>query len=208
MNDYNFKDDFKKLSEEELQTYVKDRQKYIPEAVAAAVEELQSRGYIFPEEELAAIREDVRIKAEEDAKRESVNPGIPLATVNAEDLPVFYSRQVISVFAVLFSAFFASILMAMNLSRTKTKQGVGNVIAFGLATNVLIMWLSSTMHNFGSVGILFNIIGGVVLNTYFWDKYIGRETPYRKRSFWVPLIIGLAIVALLIFILITPLAKY
>ena len=171
MSDYNFKEDFKKLSDAELQAYVNDRQKYIPEAVAAAVEELQNRGHVFPEEELAAIREEVKIKSEEDAKQETVNVPADIPPTNLDDAPEFYSKQVISIFAVLFSTFFASILMAMNLSRSENKKGIIEVIAFGLGTTVLIVWLNSVVHNFNSSGIIVNIIGGMVLNTYFWAYY-------------------------------------
>jgi hypothetical protein len=201
MSDYNFNDDFKKLSDADLQAYVNDRHKYIPEAVAAAVEELQNRGHVFAEEELAAIREEVKIKSGEDAKQETVNVPANIPPINLDDAPELYSKQVITVFAILFSTFFACILMAMNFSRTKNKKGIAEVILFGIGTAILVGWVNSMMNNFSSGGLIVYILGSMVLSAYFWDKYIGRETPYRKRPFWGPLLIGIGIVVLLIYII-------
>ena len=36
----------------------------------------------------------------------------------------------------------------------------------------------------------------LILNYVFWKKFIGADTPYRKRKIWVPLIIGVIIFAL------------
>jgi hypothetical protein len=42
--------------------------------------------------------------------------------------------------------------------------------------------------------------GAFVLNKYFWTKYIGEETKYRAKAIWTPLIIGLVIGGILIYL--------
>jgi hypothetical protein len=201
MSDYNFKEDFEKVSDQDLRVYIDQRQKYIPEAVEAAIEELQKRGHVFSEEELISIRQDVQLKAEQEKARDEKiwANGQSFATTDA-DAPEFYSKRVIRIFSFLFSTLFGSILMAMNLSRTNSKKGVLEVILFGLAFTAFSIWLASVIPgNNNNFGIILNLIGGAILSYFFWNKYIGENTPYRTRSFWIPLAIGVAISALFIY---------
>jgi hypothetical protein len=192
------------LPDKSLNEYIEQRYKYIPEIVLAAIAELQKRGRVFSEEEIALIHKDIEIKEESVQKTNaqySSTPEIP-ASVNPS-APELYSRQVVRVFAALFSAFFGSILMAMNLARTPGKKGIVEVLAFGFCYTCGLIWLGSRMANVGSLGLFLNIAGGYLLEFLFWDKYIGKETAYRKRSFWVPLCIALTICSLLIYLTIS-----
>ena len=122
--------------------------------------------------------------------------------VEDESAPQFYSQMVIYVFSIVFCVLFGAIMLVANISKTEQKKGVLEIILFGImftVTQVLI--LSSIQINAG-VTLIFNFIGGQILNIYFWNKYIGRDTKYMARSYAGPLIIGivLSVVAVLGFV--------
>lgn len=190
----NYKEKVAGFTDEQLNNYIENRYKYIPEIVHAAIQELQKRGRIFSDEELKLIYADIEIKPG-DEKVQEVEP----VTINYADAPEYYTTRLIRVFSVLFSVLFGSIMMAMNLSRTPGKKGVMEVIIFGVIyTTTLIIIGSYLPNNSGGLGIILNLAGGYMLEYFFWNKYIGAETLYKKRSFVVPLIIGIAITAVLI----------
>ncbi|MDQ3108567.1 MAG: hypothetical protein M3R17_01615 [Bacteroidota bacterium] len=181
------------LSEQSLNEYIVNRYKYIPEIVEAAIAELQKRGRVFSEEELLTIRKDIEVKEEEikSKDKEVWNVTPPVAD---QDAPEYYSMQVIRIFSVLFSVLFGSILMAMNLSRSPAKKGVIEVIIFGVLFTFSMVLLGSKIQMNG-LGIILNFAGAYLMEYFFWNKYIGADAAYRKRSFWIPLAIGIAVSA-------------
>ena len=42
-----------------------------------------------------------------------------------------------------------------------------------------------------------NVIGAAILNEFFWNKYIGPETEYEKKSWIKPTAISIAVVMVL-----------
>jgi hypothetical protein len=183
------------FTDEQLNVYIEQRHRYIPEIVAAAVIELQKRGRIFTEEEIGRIYADIELKPGEEKQPVEFQPLPP----HPSEAPEYYSPLLIRVFSVLFSVFFGSIMMAMNLSRTAAKKGVIEVIIFGLAyTTALIILGSKLPASSGGIGIILNIAGGFMIEYFFWNKYIGATTYFRKRNFVFPLLIGLAVSAVLI----------
>lgn len=80
--------------------------------------------------------------------------------------------------------------MAYN---THDKEKKWIVIAFGiLYTTVAIAILSQLPQN-GGLTIGVNAGGAVVLTSIFWNKYIGKETKFRAKPIWKPLIISILI---------------
>ncbi|CAN5216922.1 hypothetical protein BH09BAC5_BH09BAC5_19660 [soil metagenome] len=188
------------FTDEKLHEYLVNRYKYIPEIVLAALAESQKRGRVFSEEEIAAIYADTKEELQKNISTEFNN----VSATPVEEIPdqEYYSLQVIRVFSVLFSTFFGSILMAMNLSRTPGKKGMYEVLIFGLVYTIAIIIIANNIPKLNSIGIIFNLAGSFLIEYFFWNKYIGAKTDYRKRSFWVPLIVGLTISALMIFLII------
>jgi hypothetical protein len=183
------------FTDEQLNVYIEQRHRYIPEIVAAAVIELQKRGKVFTEEEIGLIYADIEIKPGEEKQAAE----IPLPPPDLAEAPEYYSPRLIRIYSVLFSVLFGSVMMAMNLSRTTAKKGVIEVLIFGLAyTTALIVIGSRLPANSGGIGILLNIAGGLMIEYFFWNRYIGGKTYFRKRNFVFPLLIGLAVSAVLI----------
>ena len=104
----------------------------------------------------------------------------------------------IKAFTFFFSPVFGAILMAMNMAKAKQNEGIFRVILFGvgiiLAENVIVAAIGLSP----SINIIVAFLNAYLIDLLFWDKYIGKATLYKPRSFWAPLIIGLAISALLV----------
>jgi hypothetical protein len=149
---------------------------------------------------------------EEITKTQSVNINEPIATKDpfsffstnwkyniVEDVnaPLLYSRQVIYTFSCLFSVIFGGILLSVNLKRVNRMDGIREVLAYSVAyTTTMFVILSQFQRNTLLV-LLISMAGSFALYNYFWKKYIGLETKYRTRPFFIPLMIGLVIMAII-----------
>lgn len=110
-----------------------------------------------------------------------------------EDLPTLYSERVIYTFSVFFSVLAGGILLARNLKEVNRKDGIPHVIAFSIIYTFLSGYLM-TVTKSGLVGsVVLAIIGSMVLNSYFWNAYIGRGQNYYRKSYGKALIIALII---------------
>ncbi len=121
-------------SDEGLQEYLDNRTKFTPEAVEAAITEMQKRGRVFADEELANVRQDLQAKRVETEKEEKEFFGNQWKknVVTDENAPEYYSERAIYMFSAFFSVIFGSVLLALNCRQTDEKKGVWEVIAFGV----------------------------------------------------------------------------
>jgi hypothetical protein len=200
--DNNFQSRAALKSDEELQSCVENREKYLPETVEAAVAELKKRGTEFSDEELRVIAEDMQ------ARREIAETGTGIFGVfntnwnnnhvEDPDAPAYFSKRAIFAFAVLCSVFFGSILLAINVSKTENKDKTFLVLLYGLGFTLAQQVLSASYRLDPIFTLIMSIAGAYIMDTLFWNKYIGSSTLYRARPIWVPLIIGLLLVALLL----------
>ena len=180
-------------SEEGLTDYLDNFQKYTPEAIKFAVDELKRRGRNFNEEELKEI--DVKIETRTKAESEEdtlfvSNNAWKQNVVTDQSAPLLYSKGAIRAFSLFFSTIFGAVLLSSNINDTKRKW---IVIGFGIIyTTVSIIILNLIPSNTFYV-ILLNTAGGLGLTSTFWDKFVGKETKYRAKPIWKPLIISIII---------------
>lgn len=110
-----------------------------------------------------------------------------------EELPVLYSDRVIFSFSILFSVVFGGILFARNLKEVDRREGIAPVVIFSVVYSLFSIYVLDVAKT-GMIGtITLAIIGSTIINTFFWDRYIGRRTPYYRKSYRKPLLIALAI---------------
>ncbi|MCR8559474.1 hypothetical protein KXD93_17585 [Mucilaginibacter sp. BJC16-A38] len=203
--DENFKFRATMKSDEELHEYVDNREKYLPESVESAVEELQNRGVVFSDEELKVIAEDMQARREL-AGTPPTSPSLfAFSDINNQiddpDAPEFYSKRAIYVFSILFSVLFGSIMLAINVAKTPKSSRAALVALFGLGYTALTIVIAELLNLPAGAGIVISILGGYILNAFFWNKFIGNDTLYRLKPIWVPLTIGLVIAGGLLFII-------
>lgn len=110
-----------------------------------------------------------------------------------ENLPELYSKNLILIFAILFSTIFAAALLIVNLRKLGKSKAALWVALFTLAYMVATALVIQGFSLSPSLTFVANVIGAAILNEYFWNKFIGREFEFRKRSWIKPTLISIAI---------------
>lgn len=116
-------------------------------------------------------------------------------------LPQLYSKTLILVFAILFSTIFAAVLLMVNLRTLGKRKEAIWVLLFSIiylfATALILQAFSLSP----SMTFIANVIGAAILNEFFWNKFIGRDVAYQKKSWIKPALISVGIALLLFFLL-------
>ena len=160
---------------DELIEIAKNARKEPEVKVQAALAELKNRGFDTTEHE----------KLFEQAKERKPKPD--------ENSPTLYSKRAIYVFSALFSVLFGAAMFITNLKETDKRKGIFPVIAFAFLWIALTIYLGESFNLPRSASLILSLIGAIFLSEFFWEKYIGNEVVYHKRSVKKPLIIALII---------------
>jgi hypothetical protein len=188
-------------TDEELNAYIENRERFLPDTVFAAVAELQNRGEAFSTEELEIIREDMKARRElaldEPGQSIFLTSGWKYKLVADEYAPAFFSQLIIFLFSIIPGVFFSSILLAINVSKTPNRNKAPLVVLYGFAFELFQPFLMAGGSVVGLILIILSkVLGGFMLTSFFWNAYLGNGTLYRARPFWVPLIVAVALVVL------------
>lgn len=183
----------------ELLEYFHNHDKYVAEAVLAAVTELQKRGRIFTEAELATL--EAEQQAVKQAVAETAASEEEEVLAPDQERPRFYTPGAIFGFSIFFSLIFGAALLAINIRQTGNRKGGWVVIAFSLLymlVEVVVLW---QIKRSSGMSLAFNLVGALILNYYFWPKYIGTQLDYEPKPIWRALFISILVVLPLLIIL-------
>jgi len=111
--------------------------------------------------------------------------------VTDQEAPQFYSPRAIWGFSVFFTVIFGAVLLALNLTDRKAKWIVIGVGVLYTAAAIFIINLLPQPNTGITIGL--NTGGALLLTNLFWDKYVGKETKFRTKQIWKPLIISILI---------------
>lgn len=103
--------------------------------------------------------------------------------------PQLYSKRVIMAFSVLFSTIFGAAILMSNMKQLRNTKARLQVLLFGILYSVGQVFTINSMSS-TNLSIPLNILGGMILNEYFWNRYIGKEREYLKKSWLKPAIIS------------------
>lgn len=103
-----------------------------------------------------------------------------------------YSRSAVFGFSIFFSTIFGSILLMINLRRLGEKRKGFEILLLGIAYAILSSVLVDLAGSNLVLSLVLNVLGGYLMSTYFWAKYIGLEFSHEKQSILIPLILGIA----------------
>lgn len=120
-----------------------------------------------------------------------------------QELPKLYSKTLILVFAILFSTIFAAALLIVNLRSLGQRAAAAWVLLFSVVYMIGTALLMQEYSLSPSLTIVANVIGAAVLNEFFWNKYIGSEREFEKKSWIKPTAISMLIVLALFLIMLT-----
>lgn len=189
-----------KKSNQDLREYLNNFKKYTPETIEEVIREFKQRGQIIPEEDVSNYRQQLKEQADKRDEIESRDKEFWDNGKNWEknlttdpNAPVFYSERVIYTFSTFLSVIFGSVLLAINCRSTEEKKGAWQVLLFGVCfTSLQILLLSQIPRN-TMLTFIFSTIGALIMNNLFWKKYIGKDTKYRTKPIWKPLIVAIII---------------
>ena len=177
--------------------------------VIAALRELEKRDVLYSEDR--KMLED--LEDEENGfeyKSRLSEPLTPLSMFRdpniVEDFkaPKLYSRYSIRFFAIIFSTFFGGILLSINLNRLGKKREIFYVIVFSFLYSILVYQATTlSPENATAITLIMNLIGSLVLEEFFWKRYIGKHFKFRRQAISGALLIGFGISLLLGYLLIS-----
>jgi hypothetical protein len=174
MNYYDWPQIVTRLSDVELATITRNKSAEPDEKIVAVINELKSRGHEVQNNSQIIFKTKVQKQPDENS-------------------PVLYSDKVISAFSVLFSVIFGGVLFAINLRTVNNRKGILPVIAFSILYSSISVYILSTVNLGSSSVVLSNALGALIINKPFWNKYIGKEVVYHRKSYKKPLVIALMI---------------
>jgi len=182
-------------TDNQLKYYLDHVDKHTSEGVRAALAELKSRNVELPEGIDELIEEKIRLK--ESTSYDSLK-GWKKNVVKDVDAPEYYSQTAIYVFSILFSVLFGAVMMAINLKNAGKRWGWP--ILFGLIFTLGFIYLSEFIPNRTSgITLIVNALGVIIMYQLFWNKSIGKDTKYRAKPIWIPLIVAIILVIPLVY---------
>jgi hypothetical protein len=118
------------------------------------------------------------------------------------ELPQLYSKRAILICTSLCSVLLGGILFALNLKVIKKSNQIHSILIFYVAFVFVDSMLTRMFGGLFGLIVFFplNIVGGIVLSTVFWDKYIGDSLHYEPKSVLVPVLLNVLVCILLIVI--------
>lgn len=194
MKENTFLEKFQHKTDSELEYIVKNKKSYNEKAVAASILILKNRNGESPE--LEFIENEIKIEKErkiithnkslEEEKKKTTITDDP----NAHEL---YSKKVIIGFSGIFSTIFGAVLLMYNMKQTNNKKGRTQVLIFGVLYTIITLLIVNSINTVSNMALPLNIAGGMILNEYFWNTFIGKEMKHRKRNWVKPAIISVLI---------------
>ena len=107
--------------------------------------------------------------------------------------PELHSKRVITVFSVIFTTIFGAVLLMYNMKQTGNAKGRIQVLIFGILWTIISILTINFIGIKYNFALIFNLIGAGILTEFFWNKFIGKEFKYRKRSWYKPAVISVII---------------
>ena len=195
-----------KLSDRELENYLKPDSRFVPAAIRYAYEILQTRGKTFSEEENLRIEQMITQKTKVDqAEKATFSKGWDQNMTKNETAIELYSNKFIWVYTIIFGVPFGAVLQAMNFQRLKNPKGVYISILFGILYTtfqvVLLTYLEDIGYKIPNRAFIFSAIGAAGL-FYIREKLTPKQLEYRSRSYILPLIIAVLIYLPFVYIII------
>lgn len=197
----------RKFSNQELEAYLKEGNRFVPEAVQFAFEILEERGRVFSEQEKTAVQQLIQRKQEaEEAKfteeRELWKDHITEDT-NAIKL---FPRDLILLAGGLLGTIPGALLLGLNFVKLKKYGAAILTFIFGIVFLPIQNFLVPLIYKESTQGFFtyrkspefFMAAVGALILLVFWVLFTPKKLPYRAASYILPGIICLIMLAIII----------
>lgn len=194
----------RKLSTSELEKYVKEGNRFTPEAVQMAFEVLQEKGRDFSTEEKVRIQNIIQNKkeAEEVKKNEEIEDWKDHITTDSSAVRL-YSRALLLSSSMFLGTFYGALLLSLNFIKLKKYASAVFTFLFGIIYILIQYYATSLLSDNNTsnssrynIENLFVIIGPLLL-TVIWVTMIPKRLVYRAQSFVFPAILAIAMLVLI-----------
>ena len=192
-----------KLSDNELEKYIRPESRFVPEAIEFAFDILKQRGRIFTETEVGQIQSLIKTKKDSEPKFEEIkNDGWDKNFTEDENAIELYTNKLIWIYCLLVGVVFGSLLQVYNFIKIKNTKAAVVTLLFGIiysTLQIIIMNYTGDVYyrryslkfflsGLGALGLI------VIKENIFKDK-----TEYRAKSIDLPVILALLIHIYLIY---------
>ncbi|ROH95014.1 hypothetical protein EGI15_03905 [Chryseobacterium cucumeris] len=197
----------RKLSNQELERYLKEGNRFVPEAVQAAFEILEERGRIFNEQKKTAVQQLIQRKQEaEEVKfteeRELWKDHITEDT-NAVKL---FPRDLILLAGGLLGTIPGALLLGLNFVKLKKYGAAILTFIFGIVFLPIQNFLVPLIYKESIQGFFtyrkspefFMAAVGALILLLLWVLFTPKKLPYKAASYILPGIICLIMLAIII----------
>ena len=192
-----------KLSDIELEKYIKPESRFVPEAIEFAFDILKQRGRIFTETEIGQIQNLIKTKKDNENKFEEIkNNGWDKNFTEDENAIELYTNKLIWIYCLLVGVIFGSLLQVYNFIKIKNTKAAVVTLIFGIIYStlqiILMSYIGDITYGRYSLRIFLSGIGAfgliVIKENIFKDK-----TKYRAKSIVFPVIFAVIIHIYLIY---------
>ena len=192
-----------KLSDIELEKYIKPESIFVPEAIEFAFDILKQRGRIFTETEIGQIQNLIKTKKDNEPKFEEIkNNGWDKNFTEDENAIELYTNKLIWIYCLLVGVIFGSLLQVYNFIKIKNTKAAVVTLIFGIIYStlqiILMSYIGDITYGRYSLRIFLSGIGAfgliVIKENIFKDK-----TKYRAKSIVFPVIFAVIIHIYLIY---------
>lgn len=196
----------RKLSDTELEKYLKEGNRFVPEAVQIALEVLKERGRIFTVEEETAVQQLIQKKKEAEELKRTEEKELWKDHITEDPSAIkLFPRELIFIISILLGTIPGAILLSLNFIKLKKYLAAGITLIFGFAFLFIQLFLISLIYILNSKDSFtirkspeFLVAGtGALILFGFWVLFTPKKLPYRAASYIFPIIIC-AIMAILI----------
>lgn len=133
--------------------------------------------------------------------QENTDFKIENSTIKQEEIvPELYSKTLILLFSILFSTIFSAVLLMLNLKSLGKAKASLQVLLFAILYLVATAIVLQVFKLPPNLTFIANVLGAAILNEYFWNKLIGRDLEYIRKSWVKPTLVSV-LIALSFFLL-------
>ncbi|WP_294245706.1 hypothetical protein [uncultured Chryseobacterium sp.] len=149
-----------KLTNPELESYLREGSRFTPEAIHMAAEILEERGRIFTDEEKFRIRELIRNKKEAEVLKKLEQEELQKDHIADDPNAIrLYPRELVILSGLFFGFISGAVLLALNLFKLKKyKQGTA-IILIGIVYSVI---------QYSGIRLLHETADGETTTRYWW----------------------------------------
>ncbi|MBV6881106.1 hypothetical protein NG800_014525 [Epilithonimonas ginsengisoli] len=191
-----------KLSNKELNNYIKPESKFVAKSIRYAFDILKERGNVFSETEAERIEQLIQSKEKIEAEDVMIDDKWDKNLTEDQTAIKLYSNKVIWVFSVIFGVVFGTALQVFNFFKVNDKKGAIVSLIFGISYALATTYLLNLFGDirYGKMSLRFLLSGIGALGLYLIrEKMFKSETEYRAKSFITPLVISLSIHLVIIY---------